>query len=41
MRVHALFAAQGREAKFFGANFERPECEAATDQLNARDDIDE
>jgi rubredoxin len=36
-----LFVAQGREDKFFGASFKCPECGAAKDQFNARDDSDD
>jgi rubredoxin len=36
-----LFVAQGREDKFFGANFECPECGASKDQFTARDDFGE
>jgi rubredoxin len=38
---YTLFVAQGREDKFFGANFKCPECGAAKDQFTARDDFGE
>jgi len=38
---YTLFVAKGREAKFFGQNFKCPECGAAKDKFQARDDMDD
>jgi len=38
---YTLFIAQGRESKFFGPDFKCPECGAAKDKFEARDDFGE
>jgi rubrerythrin len=38
---YTLFVAKGREAKFFGAGFQCPECGAAKDQFKTVDDLDD